>query len=233
METIPEIVWPPVNRFLANYSKLAISVGNTSLVDFTEIEALILKNTYQTNHIRKPIKIAELGCWTGKTTLCLAEIAKQLDGHVVAIDDFSGRSLDILIENARIFNIETLFKETIKENLYEDYVTLHKGEAETIADRYAEEYFDVVYVDTSYRYDNMKVVLDAWYPKVKTNGIICGCNVDTILNDEFKAKMKDSSFEYLVKYFPGVDVAISEKFKNVKKTATGAIWYSKKTLKNS
>jgi len=215
--------WGKQNSFLTDYQNLSIPVGTMTLIEFNELYAMIVQNYYLTNHKRAKIQIADLGCWTGRTTCFFGEIAKELDGRVTSIDDFSGR--DSLCGAAFLFNIQNIWNRNISLSGLEQYVSLKVGDVCNIAELFKDDSLDVVFIDVSRKYGEMKQTLDAWHPKLKHRGLMCGCDADVLLNYNFKSKFKDKPQDYFLNHFVGIDVAVPEKNASAKRTHSGSIWY--------
>ena len=48
------------------------------------------------------------------------------------------------------------------------------GDSKEVAKQFADGFFDWVYVDDNHEYEGARSSLEAWYPKVKDGGILCG-----------------------------------------------------------
>jgi len=210
-------VWSNQQEFINNYSKRTLLNGGIVLNDFNELSHAIRKD-------RSYMNIADLGCWTGLTTAYWGNIAKMNQGKVVAVDDFSGRSEEDFIDLANTFNIPEIFERNMKQMKLEEIVKLKIGHVVDVAGDYTDNYFDIIFVDATYEYNGMKALLDAWYPKLKKGGLMCGFNADVIVDEEFKANYPDKDMNYFIKYFRGVDVAVGEKFVKGVSTTTGSLW---------
>ena len=88
-------------------------------------------------------------------------------------------------------DVQKLFNEAIPQNAMNRLFNvvssnLHKfeGRAKLIrekswiaADQFADGSFDLVYIDGDHTYEGVKKDLNAWYPKIRVGGIICGDDI--------------------------------------------------------
>ena len=59
-------------------------------------------------------------------------------------------------------------------NKYAPRATILIGESPNISDKFEDESQDFVYIDALHDYESVKSDIEAWYPKVKTGGILYG-----------------------------------------------------------
>lgn len=174
------------------------------------------------------IKIAEIGSWTGYSTSFLGKFAKRTDSIVYAIDWFGGCGPTTNLEScAQKHNIYDIFMNNMHELEIDTHINVIKQTSEKAVDAFADEFFDLIFIDANHIYEFIKRDIDLWFPKVKTGGIFCGhdceckksvcaLNVEEFLQEDF------------VKGFhPGVIKAVSEKF-NENFNIDERIWWLKK-----
>ena len=68
--------------------------------------------------------------------------------------------------------------------LLEDITLYHKNSL-AVADAYLDEFFDIVYIDASHIYPDVVADINAWWPKVKKGGYICGHDCELLLKPEY------------------------------------------------
>ena len=140
--------------------------GWSTFEDQGELIKYILENFDK----EKPIKIAEIGVYMGRgTAIWNIEIINsgfQYEYH--AIDNFLGSK-----EHAphQIPDYEQCAK-----NLSPiiDKIKLIKENSVQASKLYDNEYFDIVYIDASHEYEDVKLDIQNWMPKVKPGGFLCG-----------------------------------------------------------
>ena len=101
-------------------------------------------------------------------------------------------------------------KEVIEEDIYKIFlrnimlvrrmILPIRGQSDEIAKYYADKTLDFVFIDASHQYEDVLRDIKAWYPKVKTNGIIAG--------HDYNSNQKDG--------WTGVNKAVHEFFENKK-----------------
>lgn len=169
--------------------------GGLNDLDYKDLYELCKKNGIYESDIR----IAEIGCWIGKTTIFLSFLSK---GMIYAIDWFKGsEGLPSLPDK----EIEDMLRKNLK-TFGADNVKVTKEESVKASRNFPQEYLGLVFIDAEHNYENVIKDIDAWYPKVKEKGIISGHDFDQ----------------------EGVEKAVKEKFKNFAVTKHGRIWYYRK-----
>jgi predicted O-methyltransferase YrrM len=194
--------------------------------------------------LKKDIKIAEIGVWTGKVSLLLGSMVKPFQGKVYSIDWFKGQKEWEIVKfpNSEFrdwynwaagYDIEEIFRENMKCHDLEDTVELIKMSSVEASKKFEDEYFDCIFLDASHDYESVKEDLEAWYPKLKVGGIIAGHDFDKKLKmEEVRQMWNDFRKEFFnVACHPGVILAVLEKFPDV--ISTKRIWfYQKKGVVN-
>jgi predicted O-methyltransferase YrrM len=124
---------------------------------------------YILKHIKDPIRIAEVGVYKGRgTAMWVTQLINAgINFEYYAIDNFEGSA-----EHKKWNNVPTI--EEAKENLAPilDKINLIKMNSIDAAKSFPDNFFDVVYLDASHEYEDIKADINAWYPK--TNNILCG-----------------------------------------------------------
>ncbi len=123
----------------------------------------------------------EVGSWKGKSTSYMAvEIAnsnKKIKFDCVDTWEGSEEHKDptdpfyepLLLEKDGLYN---LFIENMKP--VEGYYNPVRMESVKAAELYENESLDFVFLDAAHDYDNVKKDIEAWLPKVKKGGYLCG-----------------------------------------------------------
>lgn len=140
---------------------------------------------------KKNLKIAEIGVYKGRgTAIWNVELINQ---NVVyeyhAIDNFEGS------DEHKAWNMTPSYEEAtnyLRPVL--DKIQLIQSDSILASKTYTDKYFDIVYIDASHDYSSVIQDIQAWLPKVKKGGIICG--------DDY------------IDGWPGVVQAVNEAFKD-------------------
>ena len=142
--------------------------------------------------------VTEVGCWKGRSTKVLLESCK---GTVHAVDHFNGSPKDA-----------TGVVASLRGNVYEEFMknvggysnlTVHKGSSVDVAKGLNGEMFDMVFIDASHEYEDVKADIEAWLPKCKK--FIAG-------HDYYDGH-------------PGVKKAVDEFAKNRTVKVKGTVWW--------
>lgn len=106
----------------------------------------------------------EVGSWYGasiKYVMQELELAgKTFDVHVVDhFKDNDGRQLDDFLWNI---------------GKYKDQITVHHSDSVAAAELFDDDSIDFCYLDADHKYHGIKRDINAWYPKVKWEGVLAG-----------------------------------------------------------
>ncbi len=188
--------------------------------------------------LKKDMKVAEIGVWTGKTTLLLGSAVKEFNGEVYAIDHFKGQtSLDPKKGHPQAnfedwsggYNIPEILIRNLQVHKIDDVVNVMKSSSIEASKAFNDSFFDFIFIDASHDYDSVKEDLDSWYPKLKIGGIIAGHDFTEKLSLKKAQELWNNYKEKFVdcKCHPGVLLAVIEKFPGVN-NGLGRIWYYQK-----
>lgn len=113
---------------------------------------------------------AELGTAYGKSLCSVADIIRRKNIHVHAVDLFTGTEC----EGAPVESYEPIFKKNIYNFGIAQNVTTYKGYTHDISKQFPDNWLDLVFVDASHLYEDVKQDVEDWYPKLKKDGIMSG-----------------------------------------------------------
>lgn len=133
-----------------------------------EEQGKLLETILEVNPIKNNLKIAEIGVFQGRgTALWNVElINRNLNYEYYAIDHFLGSE-----EHYRM-NYFPICKSNLKP--IKSKISLINNDSISQASKFEDNYFDIVYIDAAHDYELVKKDLEAWFPKIKQGGIICG-----------------------------------------------------------
>ena len=139
--------------------------------------------------------VCEIGCFLGVSTETFALFnPKQL----YAIDIWGlNEDYEDLYANRKEgwLDTETLFKERMKK--YKN-INMIKDFSVNAAERFEDNSIDVVYIDAEHSYEAVTRDLEAWFPKVKMHGYICGHD----FYDDVRTAVSKFVVNYLIKHGP-------------------------------
>lgn len=153
--------------------------------------------------------IAEVGCWMGRSTRAMADAT---DGVIIAIDtwDGSAENQDELKGKPADYLFDE-FRTNLLDHIRAGRVVQYRRDSLAAAANYALQRtrFDMVFIDASHDYENVKNDILAWRPLVMPGGLLCGHDYDW--------------------GWPGVVHAVRELIDPVPNQAAGgsSIWYKR------
>lgn len=136
-------------------------------------------------------RFVEVGCWLGRSIGAFAEFVKKenktIDMHVV--DTFGGEPVNPLsqasLNAAPIYknilaahggNIEKVFRDNMAALKVD--VNIHPKTSVEAATEFENESLDAVFIDGDHREASVNADIEAWLPKIKPYGILCGHDFD-------------------------------------------------------
>lgn len=114
--------------------------------------------------------IVELGAWLGKSSSYLVDNATNR--NVIIIDSWKGspNELGTTHKLATQVDIYDVFKSNMGERSYQSI----RGLSKDVVDSFQDESLDVVFIDLTHTYEEVKQDIILWLPKVKKGGILSG-----------------------------------------------------------
>ena len=142
------------------------------------------------HHLAKDIDglIVEIGSWKGKSATAITSALKN--GELYCIDTFKGS------KEHDIDNLLELFIENTKK--YEDKITYIPMMSKYAAEKFDDDSIDMLFIDGSHEYKDVKSDLELYFKKVKPNGVILihdtkTADADTIEGKGWKGPIKASN----------------------------------------
>lgn len=127
------------------------------------------------NHLRENIKhVVEVGSYKGRSSSFMAVELSKLDRKVIfdCVDTWQGseehQDIQTIIDN-KLFEEFQKNMEPVK-----DFYNTKRMTSLDAAKLYEDNSLDMVFIDASHDYENVKQDILAWEPKVKMGGIISG-----------------------------------------------------------
>jgi predicted O-methyltransferase YrrM len=173
--------------------------------------------------VRKPgMQICEIGTNMGYSAALLGMIAREEKGKVVTIDPFNWTTGNEWIQafhtNMAQFGLTKEHVEHIKAFSYDAAVN------------FANDFFDVIFIDGDHYYDGIKKDIILYYPKLKSGGIMCGHDCEVRVKDGIldMRTVKTWNNRDIIGIHMGVVVAVEERFKEDFEIHGERIWCHKK-----
>ena len=116
----------------------------------------------------------EIGCWEGKSTTFMAEKIKNSVRNIkfFAVDlweDYDQKELKWKANfDSFLKNIEPL----------KDYINVIKADSVEAAKQFEDHSVDFIFIDGNHQYEFVKADIQAWFPKLKKDGVIAGHDHD-------------------------------------------------------
>jgi predicted O-methyltransferase YrrM len=153
--------------------------------------------TFLAQQAQKHTRILEVGSWLGRSTRALADNTK---GVVYAVDTWDGSDEQFQKDFLAGKPKDWLFEE-FKRNMGANTRPIRLTSLEAAAEL-GELRFDMIFLDASHDYENVKADILAWKPLLTKGGLFCG-------HDRYPTAR-----------------AVNELLTGVKYVADGIIWYT-------
>ena len=124
---------------------------------------------------KKDALFVEIGSWMGYSSSFLGQVAKECGGHVYCVDHWKGSPG---VPHHNIDNCFEIFTHNMEVLGLSDYVHPLVMDSLTASRIFTDGIADLVFIDADHRYKQIKQDIEAWYPKVRNGGIICGHDCD-------------------------------------------------------
>jgi len=122
----------------------------------------------------KNYRIVEVGCWQGRPTTVLAD---NTEGKVFAVDHWLGSEehQEFLRDKPEDYVLK-LWEKNLRYHLASHKVYKIQGYSHIIAAHWLKnkQLFDMVFIDASHDYANVKRDIQCWEPLVIKGGTLCG-----------------------------------------------------------
>ena len=178
--------------------------------NYTQIEGWFnYKETFDLllQNVPKNGIFVECGAWLGQSSSYLADriSAGRPDITLYVVDSWKGSRAELTSSHI-LATKKDIYKIFLQNMGNRKYIPIERLSVEA-SSLFDEESLDVVFIDMSHEYEDVKQDLDVWLPKIKTNGYLAG---------------HDRSWD-------GVNRAITEKFGEKIQKSDGDCWIFHKT----
>lgn len=147
-------------------------------------------------------KFVEIGSWKGKSAAYLAVeiINSKKNISLDCIDTWKGSPEHNAYKNIIPDDLYKLFIKNVSSLL--SVINPIKMDSISASKKYEDNSIDFVFIDANHSYDYVKKDIEAWFPKVKTGGVISGHDYHENWPEVIKA---------VDEFFLGKNVLFSEK----------------------
>jgi len=124
----------------------------------------------------------EVGSWLGKSVCYLAKCCKDNNSNniIYAIDNWDGLDKNYM-EEAKIRHnhnsIFDIFKSNIEDCGLSDIISPIVSNSWDGAKFFDDNSCDFIFIDADHEYESVLKDIVAWYPKLKTNGVLAGHDI--------------------------------------------------------
>jgi predicted O-methyltransferase YrrM len=133
----------------------------------------------------KPANFIEIGCWFGRSGTYMVEQLAELGAntHVFFLDTWLGGKDEPeergLVTDNGVDYVYNAFKENISKVGYKNTHVVRDDSVKG-ADNFPDEFFDFIFIDAGHHDWECYNDMVAWYPKLRSNGIMAGHDIDYI-----------------------------------------------------
>ena len=120
---------------------------------------------------------AEIGCFTGRTAFCALPTIKTQGGLFYLIDWFKGcvDSKCVWIQDEFPRNhVASVLLNNLEVGEFSENAVIMVGHSAGSAAAFADNSLDYLYIGADHRYTQFGGDIDAWWPKLKPGGVMCG-----------------------------------------------------------
>jgi predicted O-methyltransferase YrrM len=144
--------------------------------------------------VKRPgMMVLEVGSWVGNgSTRVIVETIRKVGGTLYCVDTWTGNDN---VKHHKEFrrryqNLFPIFTENVRKYHGEQFVKPLAMSSLDASNLFADEQFDLVFIDGSHGYSHVKEDVRAWLPKVKFGGILCGHDCEAKYTDlDFRVQL--------------------------------------------
>jgi len=117
--------------------------------------------------------LVEVGVWQGRSLCSVADLIKEKNLDVYAVDTFKGSESALDIAHDCDGRLREVFENNLKEFQIANYITVIPNNSVSAAKEFTKQ-ADLVFIDADHTPEHVQADIRAWLPKVKTEGILAG-----------------------------------------------------------
>lgn len=124
-------------------------------------------------------RCAEIGVLRGGNSKSILEVCQPIELILVDPWRIPDKSLPYKWARMQQPDLDQMYEGVVNAFSSYPHVKIVRKPSLEAAPTFIDQYFDFVYIDGSHRYDDVLADLEAWLPKIKNNGLLCGHDYDT------------------------------------------------------
>ena len=129
--------------------------------------------------------MVEVGVWLGRSLCSIMPIAIKHNIKVFAVDDWSGGTDKIVLENIKgVANPYESFQDNLRGRGYLDKIQIIKMDSVEAAATFGGKTVDILMIDANHSYDSVHKDIIAWKSRIREDGVMLGhdWNLDSVKN---------------------------------------------------
>lgn len=150
----------------------------------------------------------EVGSWKGRSASVIGKAVKALGKHLYCVDHWRGSEGTSLIQTAQNQDVYKIFEHNMRALELWDCIIPMVMDSLEASKEFEDNSIDFLFLDADHRYEPFKQDLEAWFPKIKKGGIICGHDCElkySEISPETKRGIDNNlGVDYIGLYHPGV-----------------------------
>lgn len=171
-------LWRQEMKYFAQFQNVSLPLGGFNMEDCQDLFLLIKNYCYEKN--LSAVRIADVGCFTGLSSLLLWIATEKFGGRVYSVDWFKGSSKTNLEFAGRYFNLKQIYEDNLAQ-FEGHHIQLIDAKSVEAATQFENNSLDVVFLDADHRYEFIKQDIDTWLPKLKQGGLLAGHDCEVIM----------------------------------------------------
>ncbi len=189
------------------YESAAATVAGFSIAMNTEDDMKVIARLAREANKRKVWRGVEVGSWFGDTSkvICDAVDAMESNAMLHCVDTWAGSPGDWSGNMAATVGPGEVYNQFVlncQEYITEGCIRPERLASLEAAPMFRDESMDFVFIDANHDYEAVKADIEAWLPKVRPGGVLCG-------HDYSDGPLPGGKGEI---EFPGVKQAVDEAF---------------------
>ena len=176
---------------------------------------------------RDGMRILEIGSWCGFSSALLGRVARAHNGQLVCVDWWRGVMGTRAIWLERLTNPYRRFRKRIVSDGLDDTVVSMRGRTQDVLPLLSQASFDLIFVDADHRYDGVLHDIRQARRLVKSGGIICGHDCETLPTPANRPALERScNADCVDGIHAGVVLAVYDTFGAGGYEIENSIWYA-------